>query len=122
LQTREQIQAEVQKRLGISATATTAAAAEKSGGGGGGGLSYLQTQMENMQKQLQAIKNRLQQYGTGSMTGLGGSNMTTPDFQPNSQHNKTFLRTILNHEAVLQPWECGGDDMEECGRRQHQKI
>lgn len=95
LQTRDQVQQEAQKRLGISASSTTSAAAEKSGsGGGGGGLSYLQQKMQTMESQLNAIKTRLAQVGTGSTSGLGSSNMTMPDFQPNSQHTKTFLKRL----------------------------
>ena len=97
LQTREQVQKEVQTRLGLSANATATQAAEKagnSGGGGGGGLAYLQQQMQKMETQLQSLKNTLSQYGTGSATGLSNGNMTAPDFQPNSQHTKTFLKRL----------------------------
>jgi hypothetical protein len=98
LQTRDQVQKEVRNRLGINANSAATQAAEKAGnsggGGSGGGLAYLQQQMQKMQTDLNQIKNNLQQYGTGSTTGLGSSQMTVPNFTPNSQHTKTFLKRI----------------------------
>jgi hypothetical protein len=101
LQTREQVQQEVQRRLGITASAATSVVADKSAGGSSGGISYLQQQMQSMQSQLQAIKKKLAQFGTGSVTGLGGGNMTAPDFQPNDQRTKTFLKR-LQFSVVVQ--------------------
>jgi hypothetical protein len=103
LQTREQVQKEVQDRLELSANAQATQAAEKAGssGGGGGGLAYLQQQIQKMETQVQQMKNHIAQYGTGSTTGLSNGNMTTPDFQPNSQHTKTFLKRI-QYSFVIQ--------------------
>jgi len=120
LQTREQVQKEVQTRLGLSANSVATQAADKAGNGGdggGGGLAYLQQQMQKMETQLQQIKNTLAQYGTGNITGgtmgsaaggmtggttgLSNGNMTAPDFQPNSQHTRTFLKR-LQYSLVVQ--------------------
>jgi hypothetical protein len=96
LQTRDQVQKEAQQRLGINANSAATQAAQKAGGGGGGGggLAYLQQQMQKMETQLQQMKNNIAQYGTGSATGLSNGNMTVPNFQPNSQHGKTFLKRL----------------------------
>ena len=110
LQTREQVQKEVQSRLGISANGAATQAAEKegsSGGGGGGGLAYLQQQMQKMATQLQQMKSNLAQYGTSSTTGLSNGNMTVPNFEPNSQHTKTFLKRI-QYSFVMQNSPSGG--------------
>lgn len=83
LQTRDQLQQQLQQKFGVSAPPNL-----DGGGEGGGGGGYLQQQMQNAQTQLDAIKNKL----AGS--GAGSSNMTMPDFQPNGQHVKSFLQRL----------------------------
>jgi hypothetical protein len=100
LQTRDKVQQEVQQRLGISSTAATSKAiGQTANGGGGSGLAYLQHQMQSMNSQLQQIKDNLAKFSSTGWTGNG--NMTMPDFQPNSQHNKTFLQR-LQLSAMIQ--------------------
>ena len=92
LQTRDQLQQDVQVRLGksLSAVSSEAAAAGGGGGGSGGVGSYVQSQMQDMQQKLTALKARLASMGGAS----SGGNVTMPDFQPNSQHSKTFLKRL----------------------------
>ncbi len=92
LQTRDQLQQDVQVRLGksLSAVSSEAAAAGGGGGGSGGVSNYLQSQMQDMQQKLAALKARLASMGGAS----SGGNVTMPDFQPNSQHTKTFLKRL----------------------------
>jgi hypothetical protein len=59
--------------------------------GGTGGVNpqqYLQQQMQAAQSQLNAIKDKINRYGGGS------SDMTMPDFKPNSQKTKSFLKRL----------------------------
>jgi len=87
LQTRDQVKQDVQKKLGTSATAGT-------GGGVNGENAYLQQQMQQASAKLDAIKARLAQLGAQNGGAIGNSNMTMPDFTPNTQHTRTFLRRL----------------------------
>ncbi|HWB27597.1 MAG TPA: hypothetical protein VG738_19105 [Chitinophagaceae bacterium] len=54
----------------------------------GSGSNYLQQQLQTAQTQINTIKDKISQLGGGS------SDMTMPDFVPNSQHNKSFFRRL----------------------------
>ena len=86
LQTRASVQQALQQRFGTSSF--TPAAGSSTGGGSGG--NYLQQQMNAAQTQLSALKDKMSKLG---MSG-GSSDMTMPDFKPNSQHTKSFLQRI----------------------------
>ena len=102
LQTRDQVQKEVQSRLELSANKEASQAAEKAdNGSGGNGLAYVQRQMQAMEAQLQRMKSNIAAYSAGSSTGLSNGDPTIPDFQPNSQHIKTFLKR-LQYSFMLQ--------------------
>jgi len=55
---------------------------------GGGGSNYLQQQLQSAQSQMGTIKDKLNQLGGGS------SDMTMPNFKPNSQKTKSFLKRL----------------------------
>jgi hypothetical protein len=77
LQTRAQVQGMISQRLPSAA-----------GGANGDPSQFLQQQFQQAQTQLNALKDKLSQLGGGS------SDMTMPDFTPNSQHTKTFLQRL----------------------------
>lgn len=54
----------------------------------GSGSNYLQQQLQSAQSQMSTIKDKLNQLGGGS------SNMTMPDFKPNNQKTKSFLKRL----------------------------
>ncbi|MEP6750841.1 MAG: hypothetical protein ABJB86_24110 [Bacteroidota bacterium] len=80
LQTRDQLKQELQQKFGVARISV-------SGKEGTGGAGYLNQQMQQAQTKLAAIKSKLAQFG-------GSSAMTMPDFKPNSQHGKTFLKRL----------------------------
>jgi hypothetical protein len=82
LQTREQVNALVKERLGAGPSFVSAA------GGSSGGGNPVAAGMQDAQSQLNLWKNRVSQYG------IGNSNTTVPNFQPNSQHNKNFFHRL----------------------------
>ena len=87
LQTRAGVQAQLQQRFGASAfTPSTASQTE----GSGGSTNYLQQQMQSAQAQLGQLKDKMSKLGISG----GSSDMTMPDFKPNSQHTKSFLERI----------------------------
>ncbi len=77
LQTRTLVQQQVQQRLGNTIA---------SGGGGMNPQQYMQQQLGAAQQQMSVLKDKLNKLGGGS------SDMTMPDFKPNSQHTKSFLQ------------------------------
>ena len=83
LQTKEQVNALVTARLGPG---SNFAAAATSGDNSHG--NSLSGSMAQAQEQMNAWKDKILQ------SGGGGSAATVPDFQPNSQHSKTFLRRL----------------------------
>ena len=85
LQTRASLQQALQQRFGTASFTPAASSAS-----GGGSNNYLQQQMSAAQKQLSALKDKMSKLG---MSG-GSSDMTMPDFKPNSQHIKSFLQRI----------------------------
>ena len=76
LQTQSQIQQLMQQSGGLT------------GGAGGGPTSAVQQQIQNAQSQLTGIQNSVSQYG------VGGNNVDMPNFKPNSQKTKTFLKRL----------------------------
>ncbi|MFT4092590.1 MAG: hypothetical protein QM640_03035 [Niabella sp.] len=82
LQTRAGVQAQMQQRFGASFFSSP------SGGGGGG----FQQQVDAAQAQLSQLKDKL----TSSPLGTGGSSsdMTMPDFAPNTEKSKSFLKRL----------------------------
>ena len=85
LQTRSDVQAQLQQRFGASPSAFSA-----DGEGAGGSTNYLQQQMSAAQTQLSALKDKMSKLGISG----GSSDITIPDFKPNSQHTKSFLQRI----------------------------
>lgn len=87
LQTRASVQQALQQRFGASSFIP---AVSTSSGSSGGSSNYLQQQMNVAQTQMSALKDKMSKLG---ITG-GSSDMTMPDFKPNSQHTKSFLERI----------------------------
>jgi hypothetical protein len=56
--------------------------------GGAGGQQYLQQQVLAAQSQLNGLKDKINKLGGG------GSDMDMPDFKPNAQKTKSFLKRI----------------------------
>lgn len=79
LQSRAQVQNIINRRLPGAFTPTT---------GSGGGSNYLQQQLQQAQSQISTLKDKISQLGGGS------SDMTMPDFKPNSQKTKSFLQRL----------------------------
>lgn len=73
LQTRDQVQQLIQQRVAS---------------GGQGGLQTLQQNLQAAQAQLNHFKDKLQQLGQGS------GDIEIPEFKPNQQRTKTFLRRL----------------------------
>ncbi len=88
LQTRASVQQSLQQRFGVSSFSADAAPSVSGSSGGGG--NYLQQQMQTAQGQLSALKDKIGKLGIAG----GSSDMTMPDFKPNSQHTKSFLQRI----------------------------
>lgn len=80
LQTRDQIQQQIQQQVS---------------GGGSGGMAAVDQQMQQAQIQLSNIQNSLSKYGAG------GQDLDMPNFTPNQQKTKTFLKR-LSYGASLQ--------------------
>lgn len=74
LQTRSQIQQQIQTRLG---------------GSGPNAQSYMQQNLNAAQNQLNQLKDRISKLGNSD-----GSDMDIPDFKPNSQKTKSFWRRL----------------------------
>ena len=86
LQTRAQVTTLVQAKLGQHADINTAL--NTSGTDNTGSSNPLAGGLQQARQQLQQWKTKLARYGgTGSSDPL-------PDFQPNPQHNKTFLQRL----------------------------
>jgi hypothetical protein len=77
LQTRAQVQSIISQRI------------PSAGGPNGDPSQFLNQQLQQAQSQLNGLKDKLNQLGGG-----GSTDMTMPDFTPNSQHTKTFLQRI----------------------------
>lgn len=81
LQTRADVQQVLQQQLSISST----------NGANANPAQYFQQQLQQAQGELSKLKDKLQQLGN---TGSGSSDMAMPDFKPNNQKAKSFLRRI----------------------------
>lgn len=77
LQTRGQVASIISQRLPGAFTPSS-----------NGGSNYLQQQLQTAQTQMNTVKDKTSQLGGGS------SDMTMPDFVPNSQKNKSFLKRL----------------------------
>jgi hypothetical protein len=84
LQTRDQVAARIAERLGPGASFPTAVV----DGGNNNSGNPLDGSMQQAQDQLNNWKTRISQYGSGN------SSAAMPDFQPNPNHTKTFLKRI----------------------------
>ena len=73
LQTRDQVQQMLQQQVS---------------GGGGGAQGAIDQQMQQAQSQLSNMQNNLSKYG------VGGQDLDMPNFQPNQQKTKTFLKRL----------------------------
>ena len=76
LQTRSQVQQLLQASMGSTGTGATS------------GTNYLQQQMQTAQSQMSQLKDKVNQLGGSS------SDITMPDFKPNHQKTKSFLKRI----------------------------
>ena len=88
LQTRASVQQSLQQRFGASAF--TAASPSPTGAGGAGNNNYLQQQIQSAQSQLNILKDKMGKLGVSG----GSTDITMPDFKPNSEHTKSFLKRI----------------------------
>jgi hypothetical protein len=79
LQTREQIMGMIQSKMGSGSGG---------GGGSGGGIASLQNTLNSAKQDINKLHSKLSSLGGGS----GGMDM--PDFKPNDQHSKTFLKRL----------------------------
>jgi hypothetical protein len=84
LQTRASVQQLLQNQLGSSASLSSLVGQ----GGSSGGNNYLQQQVQSAQGQLNQLKDKVSEAGGGS------SDMVIPDFKPNNQKTKSFLKRI----------------------------
>ncbi|HET6256662.1 MAG TPA: hypothetical protein VFE32_21485 [Puia sp.] len=73
LQTRSQITALIQSKIGSS----------------GGGAASLQNSINTAKADITKLQNKLSKLGGG-----GGSGMDVPDFKPSDQHSRTFLNRL----------------------------
>lgn len=78
LQTRQSVQQLLQSRLGGSAQQAQ---------------QQMSAAVQQAQVQLNNLRNRLQQLGAGTI-GNGTGDMTMPDFKPNNQKTKSFLKRL----------------------------
>ena len=62
-------------------------------GSGSNVTQQLQQNVQSAQGQLNDLKNKISQYANGS-AGNVSSDQAMPDFKPNSQHTKSFLRRL----------------------------
>ncbi len=76
LQTRDQVAGIISQRLPGAFTPNA------------GGSNYLQQQLQTAQSQISQLKDKISQLAGGS------SDMTMPDFQPNTQRSKSFLKRL----------------------------
>jgi TolA-binding protein len=79
LQTNAQVQAQAAQQLGASAATSV-----------GNPTQYLQQQLDQAQASLAKLKDKVS--NLGGTTGSG--DMTMPDFQPNVQKTRTFLKRL----------------------------
>jgi len=85
LQTRGQVNAMVAARLGKGANFATAVNGQAKGGSSGNPLAG---SMGQAQSAINILKTKIAKYGGGSST------TAVPDFQPNSQHNKSLWKRL----------------------------
>ncbi|OJY84607.1 MAG: hypothetical protein BGP13_20405 [Sphingobacteriales bacterium 40-81] len=81
LQTRADVQQLMQQQIAMPAT----------NGANANPAQYLQQQMQQAQGELTKLKDKLNQLG---INGGGSSDMAMPDFKPNQQKTKSFLKRI----------------------------
>ncbi len=96
LQTRAAVAALIQTKMGPGANLANAAVAAKTGLGGGD--NPLTSSMQKAEGLIDGWKAKI------SAVGGGSSDAPMPDFQPNSQRNKTFLKRLqLSFDIQSQP-------------------
>src|SRR5579871_3485588 len=83
LQTRSQVGALIQQQTGKSLGSGSTPNASSDGG-----VSYLQGQVQQAKSMLDNLKSKVSQYGGGS------GDIVMPDFNPNNQKTKTFLKRL----------------------------
>jgi hypothetical protein len=95
LQTRDQVNGMVAKRLGKGVNFATAVNGQSSGSGAGSGTSSgsdsgnpLAGSMGQAQSAMNGVRTKIAQFGGG------GSSTPMPDFQPNSEHNKMLWKRL----------------------------
>ncbi len=79
LQTRASVQSQLQQRFGTGSF---------SGPAGGAGGGFVQQQMQAAQGELNKLKDKVNKLGGGS------SDIDMPDFKPNTQKTKSFLKRL----------------------------
>jgi hypothetical protein len=95
LQTSAQVGSMVAQRVGSFQGASQAGGpgSPSPAGAGQGGADagqFLEQQVQAAQSDIDKLKDKLRQLGSGS----GNTNMTMPDFTPNNQKTKTFLQRL----------------------------
>ncbi|MEX6688863.1 hypothetical protein QTN47_15250 [Danxiaibacter flavus] len=82
LQTRAQVEGMISQRLGLPLNTNSPM------GGGANAEAFMQQQVQQAESQMNELKNKLNR-----LTG-GSSDMTMPDFRPNKQKTKSFLKRL----------------------------
>lgn len=79
---------------GLQTRASVEAVLRDRFGAGQGITQSLQQNVRSGQDGLSAIRNQAAQYSSGAYGNNGGSEMEMPDFKPNSQKTKSFLKRL----------------------------
>jgi hypothetical protein len=85
LQTRAQVEGMISQRMGLPVNTSSPT------GGGANAEAFMQQQVQQAESQMNELKNKLNQLTGG---GSSSSDMTMPDFKPNSQKTKSFLKRL----------------------------
>src|ERR1700744_5114121 len=88
LQTKDQVAKLVQGQVSPGGAGKLGGAGGEAGGSAGAGVAALQSNLQSAQSQLDTYKSKLSQLGGGN------ADMPMPDFKPNDQKTKTFLKRL----------------------------
>ena len=88
MQTKAQVAALVKAQTGSGAGGSLLGTSQAGADGGAAGTDALQSNLQNAQSQLDTYKSKL------SSLGAGNGDMDMPNFKPNDQKTKTFLKRL----------------------------
>jgi hypothetical protein len=91
LQTKALVAKEMNQKLGGGPAGGVSASGDGGSGGASNPTQLMQGQMQAAQQKLQSLQNKLGQLGMGSGSSSG---VVMPDFTPNGQKTKNFLRRL----------------------------